>query len=59
VAAVPGFVRDQAPPIIGVRVGALPPPNTNGEYAKTVRIPRVKPSRLYEINPEKLENARS
>jgi hypothetical protein len=30
-----------------------------GEYAKTVRIPGVKPSRLYEINPEKLEDARS
>jgi putative DNA primase/helicase len=39
-------------------VGALPPPNANGEYAKTVRIPGVKPSRLYEINPEKLEHAR-
>jgi hypothetical protein len=31
-------------------VGALPPPNAKGEYAKTVRIPGVKPSRLYEIN---------
>jgi hypothetical protein len=33
-------------------VGALPPPNAKGEYAKTVRMPGVKPSRLYEINPE-------
>ena len=40
-------------------VGALPPPNAKGDYAKTVRIPGVKPSRLYEINPEKLEDARS
>jgi hypothetical protein len=39
--------------------GALPPPNAKGEYAKTVRIPGVKPSRLYEINPEKLEHGRS
>ena len=31
-------------------VGALPPPTAKGEYAKTVRIPGVKPSRLYEIN---------
>jgi hypothetical protein len=40
-------------------VGALPPPNANSEYAKTIRMPGVKPSRLYEINPEKLEHARS
>ena len=40
-------------------VGALPPPNAKGEYAKTVRISGVKPSRVYEINPEKLEDARS
>ena len=40
-------------------VGALPPPNANGEYAKTVRIPGVKPSRLYEISQEKLDDARS
>jgi hypothetical protein len=39
------------------RVGALPPPNAKGEYAKTVRTRGVKPSRLYEINPEKLEDA--
>jgi hypothetical protein len=34
-----------------------PPPNAKGEYAKTVRIPGVKPSRLCEINREKLEDA--
>jgi hypothetical protein len=28
--------------------GALPPPNANGEYAKTVRIPGGRPSRLYD-----------
>jgi hypothetical protein len=33
-------------------VGALPPANAKGEYAKTVRISGVKPSRVYEINPE-------
>jgi hypothetical protein len=40
-------------------VGALPAPNEKGEYAKTVRISGVKPSRVGEINPEKLEDARS